>query len=287
MEVTNRYLNSLSEADLDFIIRTVVTKRSDYDEIRGIVKGKGDLIDIMLDDERLFRAVMADDDIFLKLSPFLLFIILLRKVYRDLKETTFTIEPVGKKERLPVFDAPQVVELLGDKDICTYLADMLSSFTKVGTTTLYFKNGPTLSKRVFNDTDLEDVVDLSNILPEDSRFSLYKRAADICLFLTGVFPDYIFSKEEEGNGLPKNKEPGNDQGGLEAYEKQGQMFYRQAALHKVAKAVGLDRVLLTLSEKFILARKPLTIIADRYMGAKRDQWFNQWAQSPTSPGFGA
>lgn len=287
MEVTNRYLNALSREDLDFVIRTVVTKRRDYDEIRGIIKGKADLIDIMLDDERLFRAAMAEDNIFLKLSPFLLFTILLRKVHRDLKETTFTIEPVGRKERLPVFDAPQVAELLGDKDVCTYLADMLSSFTKVGTTTLYFKNGPTLSKRIFNDTDLEDVIDLSNILPEDSRFSLYKRAADICLFLTGIFPDYIFSREEEGNSLLKNKEAGGNQSDLEAYEKQGQMFYRQAASHKTAKAVGLDRVLLILSEKFVLARKPLTMIADRYMGAKRDQWFTPWAQSPTGSGSNA
>ncbi|HHY46969.1 MAG TPA: hypothetical protein GX506_06670 [Firmicutes bacterium] len=281
MDVANRHLSALPREDLDFIVRTVVKRRTDYDEIRNIIQGKADLIDVMLDDERLFRRTMADEEAILRLSPFLLFTILIRKVHRDLKNTTFTIEPVGKRERLPIFDAPRVVELLDNEDVRSYLADMLSSFTRVGTTTLYFKDGRAFSKRTFSDVDLDDVLELAEILPEDSKFSLYKRAGDICLFLTGVYPDYIFSQVAEESSSHRTQGESRKVRDMADYEREGQMFYRQAASHKMAKVVGMDRVLSVLSESFTLARKPLTIIAERYVTSKRDQWFKAW------PAFGA
>lgn len=280
MDVASRHLNALPQDDLDFIIRTIVTKRSDYDDIRNIIKGKADLIDVMLDDERLFRRTMADDEAILRLSPFLLFTILIRKAHRDLKKTTFTIEPVGKKERLPVFDASRVVELLDNEDVRSYLADMLSSFTKVGTTTLYFKDGRTFSKRTFSDIDLDDVVELAEILPEDSKFSLYKRAGDICLFLTGVYPDYVLSLASEESSTSQAPIESRKVRDMTDYEREGQTFYRQAANHRMAKVLGMSRVLTTLAESFTLARKPLTLIAERYVASKRGQWFR------ASPTFG-
>jgi hypothetical protein len=49
----------------------------------------------------------------------------------------------------------------------------------------------------------------------------------------------------------------------EDYEAHGRAFYRLAAEHETARAEGLDDVLATLSENFILAEKPLAFLANR------------------------
>jgi len=48
----------------------VVDKRQDYDYIVNLLKDKPDLVDIMLEDEKLFWRVQEDEDIFLKISLF-------------------------------------------------------------------------------------------------------------------------------------------------------------------------------------------------------------------------
>jgi hypothetical protein len=52
---------------------------------------------------------------------------------------------------------------------------------------------------------------------------------------------------------------------LEEYEQQGATFYRLAAEHRDAEEYGLRRVLERLSEEFSAARKPLSLLADRYL----------------------
>ena len=59
----------------------------------------------------------------------------------------------------------------------------------------------------------------------------------------------------------------------EDYEAYGQAFYRMAAEHEVASREGLADVLITLSEDFILAEKPLAFIANRYLQFSRHTLF--------------
>jgi hypothetical protein len=61
---------------------------------------------------------------------------------------------------------------------------------------------------------------------------------------------------------------------LEEYEEYGQSFYRLAAEHETARAEGLDEVLAILSENFVLAEKPLTFVARRYLLFTRHTLFD-------------
>jgi hypothetical protein len=60
---------------------------------------------------------------------------------------------------------------------------------------------------------------------------------------------------------------------LEDYEAHGRAFYRLAAEHRMARMQGLERVLGALSERFILAEKALSFVADRYLGLMKHQLF--------------
>jgi hypothetical protein len=79
MSVTMAYLQDLSEADLSFVVKTIVDKRQDHDYICDLLKDKPDLVEIMLENEKLFERVNEEEDIFLKISPFLLFTILIQQ----------------------------------------------------------------------------------------------------------------------------------------------------------------------------------------------------------------
>lgn len=264
-----RLLEKLPKQDLDFIITTVTKRRTDYDEIRRLVAGKPDLIDIMLDDEGLFQRVISDQEILLKISPYLLFTILVRKAKRDLEKMTYTMEPVGAAtRRLPLFDAKRASSLLEDANIRDYLSELLTSFTRVNTTTVYFRDRRGLyHKRTYSDMNPEDMKELSRVVSSEFRFGVLKRIGDICLFLTGMFPDYVASSA-------RRKAVGQEtEDVLAEYEETGIDSFRQAADLDNAEALGLRNVLYKLSEHFSLARKPLNLIGDQYIHSHRDLLF--------------
>lgn len=264
-----RLLKKLPKRDLDFIITTVARRRNDYDEIRRLVAGKPDLIDIMLDDEGLFERVTSDQEILLKITPYLLFTILVRKAKRDLEHTSYTMEPVGTSQRrLPVFDAGDASHLLEDVNIRDYLAELLASFTRVNSTTVYLRGrGGHYYKKTYSELNPDDMKELAGLVSEEYRFALLKRIGDICLFLTGIFPDFVTSF---GHKRGIRRDPGTL---LAEYEKTGMDFYNQAASLEDAHKLGLSEVLKSLAEDFTLARKPLNVISDKYIYAQRTMFF--------------
>ena len=60
---------------------------------------------------------------------------------------------------------------------------------------------------------------------------------------------------------------------MEDYESYGRAFYQMAAEHELARREGLEEVLTTLSENFILAEKPLAFVTSRYLGFARQSLF--------------
>lgn len=258
-------LLELSEKDLTFVVETVATRRRDHDRIRDLVRDKPDLVDIMLDDEKLFARVISDDEIFLKISPYLLFTILLRHARKQLKEKNYTLETVAYKKKIPVFDGPEVSRLLDDAGLHDYLVDLLSSFTRTTSTTLYFRVGERIYRRKFSDLKLEDMVRLSEVIEESSKFPVFKRIGDISLFITGMFPENALPEGEAGahEGIPGFPERGRLS--FEEYNEAGRKYYHLAAGCYEAAALGLEEILHTLAEKFSLARKPLNLISDQYI----------------------
>jgi len=55
----------------------------------------------------------------------------------------------------------------------------------------------------------------------------------------------------------------------------GKYFYRDAARQRVAQILELNNVLIQLSEYFLLAAKPLTLMTSRYLGFLKEKLFLQ------------
>jgi hypothetical protein len=273
MSVAMSYLEDLSEADLNFIVRTVVTKRNDHDYLCHFLKDKPDFIDIMLEDEKLFQRIQGDENILLKISPFLLFSILLRKAKRDLEHRTYTMEIVDRGTRIPVFDASHTIRLLGNKDVREYLARMLASFTRVECATVVYRSRGMTYQRHFSDLDFDDVLELAGMVEPAYRFPFYKRLADIALFVSGIFTEYCRGQETADHEIPA-RVSGKKLRTLQNYEEEGRHYYDLAATYEEASEQGLHDVLTLLADKFNLARKPLNYMAEHYISNCRARWFS-------------
>ncbi len=264
----------LSEKDLDFLVETTHPGTRDKYRLKQVIREDEGFRDNFVEDEKVFRRVMSDEEVFLRISPALFFEILLRKTLRDLKEVSFTLEK-SSTMKIPVFDTKEVVELLAQKSLLQYLADMLSSFTKVESYTVLFpfREGSWRQIR-FSDLDVFSLISFCEMVEDEYKFNFYKRIADICLFMLGIFPDYTereYRYPFSGQLRPQIR--GRTRISPEGYEKEGRKFYKMAAEHPSAGELELSEVFWALHNHFEKAKKPLNFIAEHYLQSKKQKLF--------------
>lgn len=264
----------LSDRDLDFLVEAAAPDVRDKSNLKKIIRRDEDFRDSFIGDENVFRKLMTDDEIFLKISPVLFFEILLRKAALELSRTSYTLEK-SRTMSIPVFDTQDLVELLNKQSLVIYLADMLSTFTRIESYAVSFRVRKGIWKKIrFNDMDINSLVRFSAALENEYRLGLYKRIADLCLFILGIFPDYA-----EGNyryplsGEIRPQISGRIKISPEEYEKKGRQFYRLAAEHQAAVASDLSDIFWDLHKNFRKAKKPLNFIAEYYLRTKRHSLF--------------
>jgi len=264
----------LSERDLDFLVETAYPEVTDKLRLKQIIREDEGFRNTFLEDEKVFRRLVDDEEIFLKITPTLLFEILLRKVARDLREVSYTVEKAGTS-KIPVFDTKDVVELLGKESLLHYLADMLSSFTKIESYTISFQIRKGIWEKFrFNDLDIFSLMSFCQVVENEHRLGFYKRIADICLFILGIFPEYAerdYRYPFSGQVRPQIR--GKVRISPEEYEKEGRKFYKLAAEHQSAKELDLSEIFWTLHEDFPKAKKPLNFIAEHYLQYKKHKFF--------------
>jgi hypothetical protein len=125
-----------------------------------------------------------------------------------------------------------------------------------------------------NNLDVDSLIRYSQLLDEDQRFSAYRRVADACLFLTGIFAEHIEASQfYPQTGEPRLRLKSSLIHSLEDHESYGRTFYRLAALHEQAISLGQEEVLQALSERFILAEKALAFVAERYLAMRKHRLF--------------
>lgn len=264
----------LSDRDLDFLIEAAASGVGDRTHLKQILREDTDFRNSFVGDEKVFDKLMADDEIFLKISPSLFFEILLHRAARALSQTSYTLEKT-RNMSIPVFDARELAELLNDQSILAYLANMLSTFTRIESYTVSFRIRKGFWRKIrFNDMDITSLIRFSETVDDEFRLGLYKRIADVCLFILGIFPDYA----ERSYRYPLSGEirPQIDASAKispEEYEQKGQQFYRLAAEHQAAVELELADVFWALHENFQKAKKPLNFIADYYLTTKRHRLF--------------
>lgn len=268
-----KYLG-LTERDLDFLVETVSPEAKDKGRLRQIIREDKDIRNSYVGDEKVFRRLMDEEESFIKIFPILFFEILLRKAAQDLERATYTVEK-SRTMKIPIFDTQEVVELLNREDLLFYLADMLSSFTRVESYSISFRIREGIWERIrFNDLDILSLIKYSQFVDDEYRLGLYKKIADICLFIMGIFPDFAerdYRYPFSGQVRPHIR--GKLRISPEEYAEEGQKFYKLAAEHPSARELHLEETFWALHRDFQRAKKPLNFIADHYLQYRRDKFF--------------
>lgn len=266
---------TLSDRDLDFLVQTASPEVADRANLKRIIREDEDFRNTYIADEKVFRRLMDDDEVFLKISPVLFFKILLRKAVNDLGKRSYTIEKTTTM-RIPVFDTKDLVELLNQESVLDYLAHMLSSFTRINSYTISVRIGKGIWKKIrFNDLDIQSLKSFCESVEGEYRLAFYKRIADICLFILGIFPD--FAAQNYRYPLSRKirpKVPGKARVSPQEYEKEGQKFYKLAAQHQSAIELELSETFWCLHQNFHKAKKPLNFIAEHYLQYRRQYLFS-------------
>lgn len=285
-------LEQLGERDVRFIVNALVQEPADRERVARLAHNEPSALEAMLGDVRLAQRIMADQDIILRISPYLLFAVLLRQVRRDLERAGYTPEWAAPRSRVPVFDTKTLAGLLANHQVLHYLADMLASFTQIKLMEEPVEDLDEPCNFVHSwgtdELDVASLIRLGAESPHAQRLAVFRRVGDVALLLTGIFPDYI--GREQWRGLPDRftsalgaaggKVQGEgaarrhrDLGPAEQIEEIGRRYYRMAARHPNAGWLGWDRLLNLLAEEFTRIRKILNVLSDLYIHRLRFSWF--------------
>ena len=263
-----------SENDLQFLLEIAAP---DLRDKIGIIRGDPAFAESILENHatEIVRRLMLmkTDDMLVMITPRFLFELLIRSARKEMATQAYTMERTAL-ERIPVFDAAEVLRFIKDDAILKYLAGMLNSFTRIRSFTLRVRLRKGVWRRTrFNDMDIGSLLRFCEATEEERRFDLYKRIADLCLFTVGVFPEYLnLNGRASTTGIPMISLRHGWSG--EDYEEGGRRFYRLASEHPDACVLRLNSVLWRLHESFGLAKKPLNFISEHYLEFRKGNLFS-------------
>lgn len=207
--------------DFDFIVEVLGKSSRDKVALTELLTDSGTR-DEVLDHEVLFQQVTQKPG-FAQISPYLYFYVLTRRVL-----TEFNLE---------------------DRNVADYVASMLSEFCSA-------KRSKTISHGHTKTYDyLTDMmVDLTNASSYEA-FLLRSHLGNYALFLTGIFPDFVYRKSTYGRKAP----------GFDYYEEMGSRSFHLASRHSVAAKYSLEEILAKLAQHFRHVRIALNRLTDEYL----------------------
>ena len=265
--------SNLTDSDLAFVVSAAAPDASDVEHLKHLARNDPDFRHAIVADDRVFQQMMRTKDVFLSVTPALYFEVLLRRVQKHFETAKFTVEKSGR-EAVAVFDTPEVVDFLARPQILEYLAQMLASFVRIESYVTRVRVARGIRRRVrFSDMDVDSLVRLCAAADESQRFRYYKRIADVCLFISGVFPSQGASSQARASGNYGPMTTGRARRTLEDYEVEGRRFYRLAERHHAARVLDLSSVFGLLAERFASARKPLNFMVAHYLHSRENQLF--------------
>jgi hypothetical protein len=275
------YAEYLTEADLRLLARTARLSDGAMAELAddpGFIEG-------LLADARVFDAVFGASDEVVFVSPFLAFCVAVHRAVADLAAMDYLPERSGLRQRIPVFDTPELRDFLGSAQRRLFLAELLASFTRVtsgryrvpsrwGSSRPGSGAGGRSRTRRFSELDPVRLAGLLDVAPEESRPGIYRRLGDVSLFLAGVFPDYsamhALGPVDVSRLLRSARVPAGERDGLAAapaldlLEYLGARWYRAALATAPVRTARLD-VVGEVAGRFRQARRVLNHLADRYL----------------------
>ncbi|MFQ5963747.1 MAG: hypothetical protein ACE5KZ_05630 [Candidatus Scalinduaceae bacterium] len=253
-------LQKLPDKDLLFLIESYVTIRNDYDNIANLVRGDEDIIGKMIDNDRVFDKVMNCTDRILEISPYFLFMLFLKRAFkekrRDREFIEKTIEVLNGTDPATPWNKKRLLSLLEDSQVSNYIANILTQFTK--------------SSRLFKIREAEKesyqyIVDMiADSLRSDNnrKFYIYCHIGNYTLFLTGMFPEYIeYRYERKRRSVDK-----------QYYIDFGKTYYALASEHTNVRGNRLSGTLSYLSEGFEVVAQVLHFMNGEYLFPKKGKF---------------
>ncbi len=222
-------------------------------------------------------------------SPFLIFAVAVHRAAAELATMDHVLERSGQRQRVPLFDAPELRDFLGSAARRLFLAELLASFTRNAAQYRPAPKGQSGARharpargRRFSELDLVRMAGLLETVPEAERAGVYRRLGDVALFLTGVFPDYAVAHAlgpvSAARLLRAAQVPARQHDQLAAapaidlFEHLGAQWYRAAWGLAPARTARLA-VVAEVAERFRQARRVLNHIADRCLFPQGNPWF--------------
>lgn len=259
-----RVFSKFSPADFQFLADSLCEEENQKVHFLALIRKDPESLNTLLNHDRLFKQIVESENLFMRVSPYLYFELLLRRAILDIQKEAYTLETIGYRTKVPVFDQKKVLEVLSQEALRDYLVEMLVSFIRVNNFTIYLRKGPGIYlKRTFSDFDFDLLAEMGQDAEEPYRFLFFKRAGDIALFVSGIFPEHLFGSP----GVHGSRNPWitkwTNRG--KELEERGIRLYRQASESVVAREHNLDFVLGYLAENFHFTKKPLNVMTDRYL----------------------
>jgi hypothetical protein len=243
-------------------------------------------LEALLADPRVFDSVFGPAAVAagqaILVSPFLAFGVAVHRAVADLSALDYLPERSGLRQRVPVFDTPELRDFLGSAARRLFLAELLASFTRVASGRYRVRSGGRARTRRFSELDPVRLAGMLEAVPEESRPGVYRRLGDVSLFLAGVFPDYAtahaFGPLDAARLLRAARIPVAERDGLAAapaldlLENLGARWYRAALATAPVRTANLD-VVGEVAARFRQARRILNHLADRYLLGPDSPWF--------------
>jgi hypothetical protein len=216
-------------------------------------------------------------------SPFLIFAVAVHRAATELATMDHVPERSGQRQRVPLFDAPELRDFLGSAARRLFLAELLASFTRNAAAYRPAPKGrPRPRGQRISELDLVRMAGLLDTVPEAERAGVYRRLGDVALFLTGVFPDYAAAHAlgpvSAARLLRAAQVPARqhdrlaDAPAIDLFEHLGAQWYRTAWDMAPARTARLA-VVAEVAERFRQARRVLNHIADRCLFPQGNPWF--------------
>jgi hypothetical protein len=278
------YAEHLTQADL----RLLDALQPDAGGVRTPLARDTAAIERLLADPRAFEAVFGPAGVTdgrpVLVSPFLAFGVAVHRAAADLALVGYLPERSGLRQRVPVFDAPQLRDFLDSAARRQFLAELLASFTRVASGRYRVRSGGRSRTRRFSELDPVRLAGMLEAVPEESRPGIYRRLGDVSLFLAGVFPDYAAGQAlgplDAGRLLRSARVPAAERDGLAAAPPLELLEYLGARWYRAALAVAPVRtanlaVVGEVAARFRQARRILNHVADRYLLGPDSPWFAQ------------
>jgi hypothetical protein len=252
VSVGDGYAEHVTQADL----RLISAATGLPEAAAGRLRRDPDALERVLADPRVFDVIFGAESLAAReaiiASPFLAFAVAVHRAAADLAEVRYVAERAAARQRVPLFDAPELRDFLGSAARRLFLAELLTSFTRVTSGRYRVTVGGRARTRRFSELDPVRLAGMLEAVPEESRPGVYRRLGDVALFLSGVFPDYVagqaFSPVNVARLLRATQVPASERArlagvpDLELMEDLGTRWYRSALALAPVRTSGLTVV---------------------------------------------